>query len=347
MTARYGWWRWTVATSALAVVLSAGLLAACGGGDDEGDEATATSALPEETPEDEETADADVETIDVDQTFWHAGWKVTLGEATLTTDGANSTVTIDAEIENLGATEATFDSQLVLMAGGENYTTSDFDQELPNVPGELMGNGVFAFDVDEEFAFDDATLVVGNPTNNQAIVPIGPDGDDLVDLAPVVMPVTGSATAGAVTLNVEEVEVRADLPNIHSEVEKGKQLMIVRFSADVATGIPIGEGVLQSPNVILKLPDGTAVAVRSDGTSGVNELLQGKEGTTISDLSVRFEVPDPVEGEYAFVVRGRYSSAPEPVEGELVFVVAAGDSGSSTPVAGATLSGSPTAVATP
>ena len=31
--------------------------------------------------------------------------------------------------------------------------------------------------------------------------------------------------------------------------------------------------------------------------SGVNELLQGKEGTTIPDLSVRFEIPAPAEGE--------------------------------------------------
>jgi hypothetical protein len=327
-------------------------LAACGGGDESGDaddeeRPTATSALPAgDEPDDEVTAQAEAQTIDVDQTFWHAGWKVTLGEATLTPERNGGSVTIEAEFENLGEDQARFDSQLVLIAGGENYTVDGFEEDLPTVPGNLTSDGVIAFRVDEDFEFDDATLVIGNPSNNQAIVPLGPGGEDLVDLAPIQVPVTGSATAGAVTLNVEGVEVRADLPDIHSIMEEGKKVMTITFSADIANGIPIGEGVLQSQNVILRLPDGTAVAVRSDGVSGVNELLQGKEGTRISDLSARFEVPDPVEGEYAFIVRGRYSSATEPVEGELVFVVEPAP-GSSTPAADATAVASSTAVATP
>ena len=185
----------------LAVSLALGACGGGGGSDSDGNEerSTATSALSDDDePDDEVTAEADVETIDVDQTFWHAGWKVTLGEATLTKDGASSTLTIDAEFENLGEDQAAFDSQLVLMAGGENYTEDSFEQDLPQVPGELSGNGVLAFTVDENFDFDNATLIVGNPDNNQATVPIGPNGDELVNLAPIEIPVTGSATAGAV-----------------------------------------------------------------------------------------------------------------------------------------------------
>jgi hypothetical protein len=145
--------------------------------------------------------------------------------------------------------------------------------------------------------------------------------EEEVTLEPVELAITGSATAGAVTLNVTSVEVRTDLPERHSITEAGKTTIIVHFSATVGTGIPIGEGVLQSQNVALKLPDGTAVAVRSDGVSGVNELLQGKEGTTIPDLSVRFEVPLPADGNYAFVVRGPYVPDRTQVEGEFAFVV--------------------------
>jgi hypothetical protein len=58
--------------------------------------------------------------------------------------------------------------------------------------------------------------------------------------------------------------------------------------------------------------------VISDGQSGVNELLQ--EGITIPDLLVRYEVPDPVEGEYALVLSGNYSSEGE-VEGEFTFTI--------------------------
>lgn len=64
-----------------------------------------------------------------------------------------------------------------------------------------------------------------------------------------------------------------------------------------------------------------AVAVRTDGRSGVNELLQGKEGTTINDLSVRFIVDEPAEGQYSFIVRGPYGPDREMVEGEVTFDV--------------------------
>ena len=63
------------------------------------------------------------------------------------------------------------------------------------------------------------------------------------------------------------------------------------------------------------------MAVRSDGVSGVNELLQGKEGTTIPDLSVRFEIDDPPEGEYAFVLKGKYGAGGADVQGELPFTI--------------------------
>ena len=318
------------------------LLGACGGGSDDENTPTAERPASTATAAEEETPAASEETIDVDQTFWHAGWKVTLGEATFSGEGTSRSVAIEAEFENLGDDESTFDSQLVLTAGGNNYTESTFDQDLPRVPGKLKGKGLITFSVDEEFTFDDATLTVGNSSNNQATVPVGPEGEELVDLAPVEVALTGTATAGAVTLNVTGVEIRADLPEKHDEVEKGKKALIVSFSATVGSGIAIGQGVLQSENVVLKLPDGTAVAVRTDGVSGVNELLQGKEGTTIPDLSVRFEIPEPVDGAYAFVVRGKYGAGGEQAEGELAFTVSV--AGAATPAVSGT--GTPKAAGT-
>jgi hypothetical protein len=311
------------------------LAAACGGGGGEEGTATPPAAVDTETIE-EATPQATEETADVNQSFWHAGWKVTLGEVTLRIEGSSRIVEIGAQFENLGEATATFDSRLVLLSGGQSYDEPTLDQEFPRVPGELSGNGLITFRVDDDFTLDDATLLVGNPANNQATVPIGPDGDDLVDLAPREIDVTGSATAGAVTLTVERIEIRADLPDVHSIAEEGKKLIIVYFSATIGSGIPIGEGVLQSANVALKLPDGTAVAVREDGRSGVNELIQGREGTTIQDLSVRFEVPEPVEGAYAFVVRGRYAAGTDQVEGELAFMIPAEGEADGTPGAAAT-----------
>ena len=299
-----------------ALALSLGL-ASCGGGggDDDEPEATETTEAGE-TPTEQASAG---DRVTINESFWHSGWKVTLGEATF--DPAESAVSIDATFENTGSDTSTFDSQLVLIAGGENFTESTLDQELPEVPGELSGNGVITFRVGANFSFDDAVLVIGNPANNQARVPLGPQGGELVTLEPATIQINGTVTAGAVTLNVTEAEIRADFPDLHRPVEKGSLQMTIRFSATVAAGIAIGEGVLQSPNVALKLPDGSAVAVISDGRSGVNELLQGKEGTTIPDLSVRFQIIDPPEGQYAFVLRGAYGPNRSEVEGELLFTV--------------------------
>jgi hypothetical protein len=116
-------------------------------------------------------------------------------------------------------------------------------------------------------------------------------------------------------------ELRADLPEKHSEEEAGKLALTVFFTATPQAGIQVGQGVLQDGNVALTLPDGTSVAVRSDGISGVNEILQGKEGTTILDLSVRFDVPAPAEGDYAFILKGAYGAGGAQVQGEAPFTV--------------------------
>ncbi|MEX0785942.1 MAG: hypothetical protein WD939_04840 [Dehalococcoidia bacterium] len=304
----------------LAIALASSLaLAACGGGDGDGEpEATATAA--EQAPTEEPTQ-ASADSVEVGEAYWHAGFKVTLGDATLTRDGAAGVVTIDATFENLGDRDATPDSQLALTSGGNSYTESSFEGEIPQVPAGLTSNGTLAFDVDDAFSFDDAMLIVGNPNNNRAFIPFRAGGEELVTLEPQTIVASGTGTAGAVTARLTGAELRADLPNQHSEMEAGKLALTVSFDIDVGSGIAIGQGVFQSQNVALIMPDGTAVAVRSDGVSGVNELLQGKEGTTISDLSVRFEVDDPAAGAYMFVVRGNYGPGGEMVEDQIPFDV--------------------------
>jgi hypothetical protein len=233
-------------------------------------------------------------------------------------------VEIDVVFENLTNTASTFNSQIALTSDGSGFGDSGIAQDLPNVPAGLTGKGVLAIQVDDSFSLDDATLIIGNPDNNQAVVPIGPDSPDaLVTLEPLQIAVDSSAAAGPVAFTVTGVELRADLPDWSQEVEEGHLAMIVSLEVTVGEGIPIGEGVFQSQNVALVLPDGTAVAVRSDGRSGVNELLQGNEGTTILDLSVRFIVDEPAEGQYTFLVRGPYAADREMVEGEVTFEVPA------------------------
>lgn len=315
-----------IAGLALGIAAVTMLVSGCGGGGDDEDDAptavpTAVATAPaeeDETPE----ASGESETVAVDQDFWHSGWQVELGDAAFEPGDSGATVTIEAVFNNLGTDTSTFDSQTILIAGGENYEAERFAEGLPEVPGGLSGNGEFVFDVNDDFSFDDAVLRIGNAQNNQALVPIGPDAtEELVTLEPQAVVVTGTATAGAVTVTLEGAEVRVDLPDAHSITEKGSTTITIRFSATPSAGIQLGQGVLQSENVALRLPDGTAVAVRSDGRSGVNEILQGKEGTTIPDLSVRFEIPSPAAGEYGFILRGNYGPGGAMAEGELAFTI--------------------------
>ena len=302
----------------LLIALAVAFGAACGGGGDAPAtvEGLATDAEPTPPPAD---------SITIGKNFWHAGWKVTLGEARLGRDEqGNRTVSIEAAFENLSNRTSTFDSQVVLTSGGNSFGDTGSEQDLPNVPAGFSNDGLLAIQVDDAFSLDDATLTVGNPANNQAVVPIGADSpDELISLEPLQIISTGSASAGPISFMLTGVELRADLPDWLQEVEEGQLAIIVSFEVTVGEGIPIGEGVLQSANVALKLPDGTAVAVRTDGRSGVNELLQGLEGTTIQGLSVRFIVDAPAAGQYAFILRGPYGPDRAMVEGEVTFDVAA------------------------
>ncbi len=316
---------------AAALGLSAGVLVACGGGgsssgDDggggDGVETAASGGESTEAPTAPAGATPGSRSVTIGKAFWHTGWKVTLKTATLESNVRRGEVTIDATFENLGDQEARFNSQLVLVVGSENYSTTALSQDLPRVPGGLSSDGVIAFITDPGIDLENAVLLVGKSTNEQASVPFGSSGE-LISLEPQELTFSGMVTVGALTMTADGGEVRADLPDVHSSATKGMKVLTLRFSVAVGSGIQLGQGALTSENILLKLPDGTVARVRSDGRSGVSELLQGKEGTTIDDLSVRFDIDDPVagEGQYALQLKGKFGPGGAEVEGELPFTI--------------------------
>jgi hypothetical protein len=301
-------------------LLLAGFIA-CGGDDQAaGETPTAPPATGEATPAG--APPPGEETVTVNQEVWRGAFKITVEDASLVTDESGRTdLEISILLENLSSREARFGSTFAVTSGGVDYVGDEADSELPAVPALRTGRGTLVIEVDEAFSLDDATLVLGNPTHHQAVVPLGPRGDGLVTLEPVETPAGGSGAAGNVNFEVEKVIVLANLPYKNDVLEARSMAMEVYFSVTPQPGIPLGQGVLQSPNVALELPDGTRRAVIPDGQSGVNELLQGREGTTIPDLAVRFEVPAPVGGEYKFIVEGNYTSLDVLAEGEVAFTV--------------------------
>lgn len=276
------------------------LVVACGGGDGDGGDADDTAG--EEAPA-ETTAngtDATVPepvTVEVGKSFWHAGWKVDIVDATYTPADpglfSEATVTLRVVFNNLGSAATRFNSTIALTAGGQAYADDPGQNDWPDVPGRLSANGAIVIPVEEPFSFDDAVLIVGNANNNQATVPLGPAGE-FVSLEPVVFEVSGEAIAAErLRMEITGAEIRADVPEKHDEVKAERLALtldvVATFESDFAGGY-----ALTRANFALRLPDGNAV-VPDDAPI---ELLRGR----LDGLRVRFLVPAPASGDYALVV---------------------------------------------
>lgn len=253
----------------------------------------------------------------VDETFWYAGFKVTLGDADLTPSPNRSPtgqLAIDASFENQGTSSAGFGSVEVNLSSGDEFYRNDAS-ELPTVPGEATGKGTFAFVVEPSFSFDDAVLTVGSAENNQATIPLGDEGE-LVTNEPVPITSTPSGTAGQFTVQVKGGELRFDDPDAHRALEDGKTLIALDFDL-TRTGGQINTNFSGSSNLALQLPDGTQVTVLRDGKSNPNELVAPDE--TLRDLTVRFEGDIPYAGDYALILK--YDGTDGPAEAEIPFTV--------------------------
>ena len=110
--------RYGIVFGLAALALAALLLAACNGTGGGGETPTVveTEELDgEATP----PPAAEEESVQVDESYWHAGFKVTLGEARLTAgDSEMLGMEIDVVFENLSDADATPNSTLVLQSGG-------------------------------------------------------------------------------------------------------------------------------------------------------------------------------------------------------------------------------------
>lgn len=307
-----------------ALALGLGALAACGGGDDDDDgeptgAATTAPAGGETTPADGDGGPVD-ESFSVNQEFWHSGFHITLSdgryyseEDALTRD-VTYFVEIDASFENLGPSETFFDGALALVAGGDSYS-STLGSDIPNVPSGLSSSGTLIFIVDEDFDAESAYLQVGAAGENQARVPLGAGGGELVDLAPSEPAVTGTISLELIDLNFTSAELRADRLSSYTEIDEGKLALTLNF--DVISR-KSGNWNIFANEFALVLPDGSGVA--ADG-SELGSLPGSDIGTETGDLSLRFLVNDPPAGEYTlrFTPADYWFDETDPAEGTLTF----------------------------
>lgn len=314
---------------ALVVLLTAIALmaAACGGGDDDGDDGEPTDA-PTAAPTDggdDDGGDDDggsgdggdgafEEVFPINQTFWHSGFMVEIGDAVHAGtepdifDEQVFTLTLEATFTNEGDDQTFFDAEVTMFAGGDTYSPQS---DRPNVPGGgLSADGEFVFRVEEGFEIDDAYLIAGFGGDQQARVPLGPAGGELIALEPSEAPLTGAISSSLIDMNFTLAEVRADNPVNHREVEAEKLALTLNFDV---TSRKSGNWSIFPLEFSLMLPSGSSVAVDGADLPG---LPGSDDGLDTTGLYLRFIVDDPPEGTYTlrWVPPDRWIGEGDPAE---------------------------------
>jgi hypothetical protein len=247
----------------------------------------------------------ETEIVELAQTIWHSGFKVTLGTAVLTPSTpqcSNGELVIDAEFYNRGLDAWEFDTRLLLSSNGLDYGFSEYDSEIPLVEGDRTAKGALRFAVDEDFDLDQATLLIGDAGYHEAVIPIGASSPDaLVTMEPQELPITGTIEAGVMGFAFQKVLLRADSPDDHAA--HGKGVLELKLYVDMTYlewtfgGLYVGDD-----GVLLRLPDGQSISPEY----GFNEAFNNV-GETAQDY-LGFLIPTPAEGEYTLTVGGNWAA---------------------------------------
>ncbi len=276
------------------------ILAACGGGLDldplpSSTDDTGSPVTPQGTQAPGTTFAE--QSFSVNQEFWHIGFRVELGDGILfaTEDQLTKEVryfaSIDATFENLGDSPVRFDSDLVIVTPDGNFSQQG-PSEIPEVPGGLSAAGTLVFRVDESFDVASAQLLVGRSDVNQAQVPLGPQGGELVSLEPSEPAPPGPLSMELVGLTFTSTDLRADKLASNRELESGKLALTLNFDA---TSRKDGNWSMLPQDFVLVLPDGTTAA---PSASDLASLGGATGGVDTPDLSVSFLVDAPGAGNY-------------------------------------------------
>ncbi|MEV0460218.1 hypothetical protein [Catellatospora methionotrophica] len=280
--------RFPAVTAAIVLALTG---CAAGTGSGEGDPTgPAASGSP---------APAAVTEIQINKSYWYAGFKVTVGTARIVASsfGEGRAVAIEAVFQNLSPEyPRSPTSDILLTVGDRTYAELDNPlSKLTEVPAQRSQPGVYAVTVDEHFVLTEAVLVVGKPTLRQATVPFnGPDG--LIPLEPKPVSITGKVLrerTGSVFMTVSGAEVRADEPLLHGQAPTGQEYLRVAFTATNNTDA--GFAWVFDRDLHLKMPDGTSLAT-ADNCSRA-QIYPAPHATATGGLAC-FLVPAPATGSY-------------------------------------------------
>jgi hypothetical protein len=283
-----------------AVLVGALAVSGCGAAEQGGTETVTASGRPETAP-----AAAARTDVQVNRSYWYAGFKVTLGAARLSSassgSGGSPVVVIDATFQNLSPDrDAEPPGDLLLTSGADSYDElSEAHSELPEVSAQRSKTGKIAIEVDDRFDLSQAVLTVGEPRSRQAVVPLGrPDGSIL--LAPRPISVKGRVYPEGrkdVFVTVTGGEVRADDAANLVQAPAGQEFVLISFTA--TNNGAAGMTYVFDRELTLVLPDGSKVG--NAGSCSRAQVHVQPNSTVTPEGPACFAVPAPATGAYRFV----------------------------------------------
>jgi hypothetical protein len=264
-------------------------------GDDDPESAASDTPSTVVTAEDGgSTASSTVLNADV----WFAGYEITVHEAAF--DPEQRTVTVDVTMKNVQPSPSNpLDILLdhVAVEWDGRRATGYCDACSP-LPPAASGTDTWTFSIDDDgFELQDAVLVLGQPTDHRASVPL--DGSPPAGNRPTTLAVSGVVDDGAGTsFTVERVEilpVRCNGLSSSLAYDPGPtdEVAVVVWG----TALTTRTGSVGFGTSLLVLPDGTALG--SNSLNGVIYVLETAQPAR--NIPVCFAVRLPTSGEHRFV----------------------------------------------
>lgn len=274
-----------------AIAIAATALSACGG--------TAGASKPRTTSAGPITTTAppplDGSSFELDQHFWHDGFRVDLEAAEVWTSQTRFTnrlsywLTLRGQFENFGVDAAFFEPEMAVLFDG--LELSRRQGQAPQVAAGSSGPGELTFLVPDDFEYTRAELLIGATGENRARVPLGPDGE-AIRLEPSEPSVSGAGQMNLLDFTLTAAELRFDDPLSHTTLEEDRMILTLNF--DVMS-MKEGEGRLFADDFELVAPDGRTITPR-DGVLG--SVAGSEDGVAAVDRQVRFVIDAAASGDY-------------------------------------------------
>jgi hypothetical protein len=242
--------------------------------------------------------------VQVNRSYWYAGFKVTLGAARLSSSSGSDgspVVVIDATFQNLSPDRAAAPpGDLLLTSGADSYDElSEAYADLPEVPAQRSKTGRIAIEVNDRFDLSAAVLTVGEPRSRQAVVPLA-RSDGSILLEPRQISTRGRVYPEGrkdVFITVTGGEVRADDSTNLVQAPAGQEYVLISFTA--TNDGPAGMTYVFDRDLNLVMPDGTKVG--NAGSCSRAQVHVQPNSTVTPDGQACFAVPAPATGAYHFV----------------------------------------------